>query len=68
MCLTLNLKVMPLECEDEIWRLKTMGLPGGEEITIVGPSMWLQSKSVVKQFRFDSFHLTDYLATFSLLI
>jgi len=35
--MTSNLKVMPLECGDEIWRQKTriMGLPYGEEIMIV---------------------------------
>jgi len=39
---------MPLECEDEIWRQKTriMGLPYGEEIMIVGRTMWTHSTSV----------------------
>jgi len=34
--LTLNLKVLSLECGDEIWRQKTriMGLPYSEEITM----------------------------------
>jgi len=38
----------PLECEDEIWRQKTriMGLPYGEEIMIVGRTLWAQSTSV----------------------
>jgi len=37
----LELKAMPLDCGDEIWRQKTriMGLPYGEEITIVGQTM-----------------------------
>jgi len=43
---------MPSECENEIWHQKTRitGLPGpsGEEITIVGPSMWSQFTGVVK--------------------
>jgi len=45
--LTLNLKNMLLECGDEIWRWKTriMGLPYGEEIMIVGRTMWAQSTS-----------------------
>jgi len=41
-CMTLNLKVMPLECGDEIW---IMGLPCGEEIMIMGRTMWVQSTS-----------------------
>jgi len=46
--MTLNLKVMPLEYADEIRRQKTriMGLPCGEEIMIVGRTMWAQSTSV----------------------
>jgi len=42
------MKAMPLECGDEIWRRKTriMGLPYGEEIMIVGRTMWAQSTSV----------------------
>jgi len=46
--MTLNLKVMLLEYENEIWRQKTrtMGLPYGEEIVIVGRTMWAQSPSV----------------------
>ena len=46
--LTLNLKVMQLECEDVIWRQKTriMGLPYGEEIMTVGRTMWGQSMIV----------------------
>jgi len=46
--LILNLKVIPLECGDEIWRQKTrmMGLPRGEEIMIVAQTMWTQSTSV----------------------
>ena len=46
--LTLNLKVMQLECEDVIWRQKTriMGLPYGEEIMTVGRTMWTQCTSV----------------------
>jgi len=44
----LNLKVMPLECGDEIWRQITSitGLPYGEEIMIVDRTMWAQSTSV----------------------
>ena len=39
---------LPLECEDEIWQQKTriMGLPYGEEIMIVGRTVWAQSTSV----------------------
>ena len=46
--MTLNLKVMLLEYENEIWRQKTrtMGLPYGEEIVIVGRTMWTQCTSV----------------------
>ena len=38
---TLNLKVMPLECGDDIWRQKTRitGLPYGEEIMVVNRTM-----------------------------
>ena len=44
----LYLKVMPLECGYEIWRQRTrmMGLPCGEEIMIVGGTMWAHSTSV----------------------
>jgi len=46
--MTLNLRVMPLECGDKIWCQKTriMGLPYGEEIMIIGWTMWAQSTSV----------------------
>ena len=46
--LTLNLKVMPLECGREIWRQKTriMGLSHGEETMIVCRAIWAQSTSV----------------------
>jgi len=37
--LTLNLKAMPLECGDEVWRQKTIRLSYGEEIMIVGGTM-----------------------------
>ena len=48
MHLTFTLKVMPLECGDEIWRQKTriMRLPYGEEIMIVGRTVWAQSTNV----------------------
>ena len=53
--LTLNLKVMPLECGDEIRRQKTriMGMTYDEEIMIVGRTMWEQSTSVVTDRQTD---------------
>ena len=46
--LTLNLKVIPWDYGDEIWHQKTriMGLSCGEEIALVGRSMWAQCISV----------------------
>ena len=39
---------MMMECGDKIWRQKTriIGLPYGEEIMIVGRTIWAQSTSV----------------------
>jgi len=39
---------LPLEREDEIWQQKTriMGLPYGEEIMILGRTVWAQSTIV----------------------
>jgi len=39
---------MAWECGHKIWRQKTrvMGLPCGEEIVIVGRTVWAQSTSV----------------------
>ena len=46
--MTLNLKVLPLKCEDEILRptSRVTGLPYGEGIMIVGRTVWAQSTSV----------------------
>ena len=55
--MTLNLKVMPSECGDEIWRQKTriMELPYGEEIRIVMGTV--QSMSVTDR-QTDRFTMT----------
>ena len=45
--MTLNLKVMPLECGDEIWHQKTrITLPYGKEVMIVCRTVWAQSTNV----------------------
>ena len=40
---------MPLECEHEIWCQKTIVGEEGEEIMIVGQTMWTQSRRMYGQ-------------------